>query len=416
MRATPRRAGCLILALVFLPACGSEPPAMAVDGVEYDRDDLLGLSPESRSLLAGITAVGLARSRDRVSRLTEPVVERVRREALVKRLADERTVRRAAGADDEALRAHYLTNPEYELTVRHIVFLAEEWESDARRAEARRKAERALSRARAGEPFPELAAELSQEPGADRRGGRLEPGRRGSWVPEFWTAAAALEEGEISQVVESPYGFHVIRLENRDTVPFHEARPGVVARVAELVGSRRAWRSWADSAVAAGVELREPRVRSWAEGGPDAPGDSALLATWDGGAFRVRDLRRFLASLPAEETETARSGDPGAALELARRGTRSAFLAGLARSRGLEAPEAPVAEAVRKWEERTARWAAALGFGPATELEGIKAQALEGLGRSTQGARIARDEIRRWLPLLASAYPLRGETPPVLGP
>lgn len=415
MRSMPLPSAALCLAVVATLGCGSEPPALAVDGVEYARDDLLGLSDGNRALLAGITAVGLARARDEVPHLIEPLLERTKREAVVRRLADEVIVR-AAGADEEALRAHYMTNPEHELTVRHIVFLAEEWRSDAERAAARRSAEEALARARAGEPFPELAAELSEEPEADRRGGRLEPGRRGSWVPEFWEAADALEEGEISGVVESPYGFHVIKLENRETVPFKEARPGVVAEVAELVGSRQTWRSWADSAVAAELELRHDAVRAWAEGREGAAPDSAVLAAWKGGELRVRDFRRYLASFPAHETEAARNGDGEPALALARRGARSALLAGLARERGLEPPEATVAATRREWEDRVARWAAALGFGPEMSDAEVKAAALEGLGLSSQGARIARQELRAWLPLMFRAYPARGETPPSLRP
>jgi len=46
-----------------------------------------------------------------------------------------------------------------------------------------------------------------------------------------------LEPGEISAVTETQYGFHVLRLEDRQIVPFEEARPAVVARVSALIGS-----------------------------------------------------------------------------------------------------------------------------------------------------------------------------------
>ena len=224
------------LILLSTAACGGEPPALTVGDVSFSENELLGLSSARRGELATLAAFGLSTARGETLDVLEALLERSRDEALLRHVAAEIALR-DAHVDDEQLRAHYLTNPAVELTVRHVLFFSERWRSPSHRAQARRKAEAALERLGAGEPFPEVAAELSEEPGAEGRQGLLTPGREGSWVAEFWTAARALEVGQISPVVETQYGLHVLRLEGREIVPFEEARPTVVLEVADLMGS-----------------------------------------------------------------------------------------------------------------------------------------------------------------------------------
>jgi parvulin-like peptidyl-prolyl isomerase len=80
--------------------------------------------------------------------------------------------------------------------------------------EARKKAEEVLAKARKGEDFAALAKQYSDDPGSKDKGGEY-TFSRGQMVPEFDKAAFALQPGQISDLVETQFGYHIIKLEER---------------------------------------------------------------------------------------------------------------------------------------------------------------------------------------------------------
>lgn len=398
----------LLLALA-LAACGdASPPALTVGAASFSEDQLLGLSPTRRATLAHLTALGLAVADSSWMQAGEPLIRRWKGDRRLEILAAELTLEKN-GVTDPMLEARYLTDPEYELTVRHILFFSERWRTDAERAAAKAKAERALAQLRDGADFAETAAQLSEEPGAESRAGLLTPGRKGSWVDEFWAAASALEVGDISPVTETQYGYHILRLEGREVVPFAEARGRVAREVAHSIEDPDAvLAAWLDGA-AETLEITDAALEG--AGPTDA---SATLATWPGGTLTVGDYLAWETTQPASWNHGGRGSDPerfrNSVMALARRRIALAECD----ARGLALTEADEAEQARRWDDLVYRWSATLGFRYGLGPAAVGQAALAALSSTAQGATITRDEVDDRAPLLVAAYPVSaaGETAP----
>src|SRR5580692_2948654 len=82
-------------------------------------------------------------------------------------------------------------------------------------AEAQRRAENLLTQLKAGAKFEDLARKYSEDPGSAKEGGSLGWIGKGRTVPEFEKAAFSLHKGQMSGLVKSSYGFHIIRVDDR---------------------------------------------------------------------------------------------------------------------------------------------------------------------------------------------------------
>jgi peptidyl-prolyl cis-trans isomerase C len=114
----------------------------------------------------------------------------------------------------------YAGNPdnfktEETIRARHILFTVSPDVGEEEKKEAKKKAEEVLEKARGGEDFAELAKIHSQGPSGPK-GGDLGVFGRGKMVPPFEEAVFALKPGEVSDLVETRFGYHIIKLEERN--------------------------------------------------------------------------------------------------------------------------------------------------------------------------------------------------------
>jgi len=162
---------------------------------------------------------------------------RQRVDAVVRQEAEKLTV---AVSDAEA-KAFYEQNPKLfdpgeRLRASHILIRVPEGAAPDVKQSRRAKAEALLARIRKGEDFAAVAREASEDPGSASRGGELGVFAKGQMVPPFEQAAFALPVGQVSDVVESPFGFHIIKVHERvpaGKVPFETARDQIKNHLAQ---------------------------------------------------------------------------------------------------------------------------------------------------------------------------------------
>jgi parvulin-like peptidyl-prolyl isomerase len=131
-------------------------------------------------------------------------------------LAVEAPLRQAAQEAKEERERRVVASQPTQVGARHILVMHNESlakpEAVTRtRAEARLRAQEALLKVRGGAPFEDVVKEYTDEPGGADRNGDLGVFDRATMVKPFADAAFALKVGEVSEVIETKYGYHIIK-------------------------------------------------------------------------------------------------------------------------------------------------------------------------------------------------------------
>ncbi len=136
-------------------------------------------------------------------------------------LLDTTQMRHNIQVSDDQLKVQYQNNiQQYQVPNRvhaeHILFMTV-GKTDAEVDEIKKNAEDVLKQAKKGAKFEDLAKKYSEDPGSKDKGGDLGWITQGQTVPEFEKTAFGLDKGQISDLVKTQYGFHIIKVLDKET-------------------------------------------------------------------------------------------------------------------------------------------------------------------------------------------------------
>ena len=360
-RATRVCTALLAAATAAMAACAGEPEAgdLVARAGEYELSvdeavDLLvdeeGLPIQSAvvqslvelwvdyTLLAEAAADDSTFSQIEFSGVVQPLVDQL----MVLELRDSVIQVDTAITPEELEQLYASEAPEVELRARHILLTFPPQATDEQRDSVRARLGEIRDEIVGGATFEEMAQRFSQDPGTAANGGDLGIFGRGDMFEPFEEAVMALDPGEVSDVVQTPLGLHLIRLESRRARSFDEIAPDfrafVQARryaqaestfIAELESLSAP--TLPDGAISVARELaRAPDSRI------SAQAERRALVEWQDGAYTAGE---FLTLVRAEQgalrDEILRRGDDELA-EFLRGQARRELLVEEARQSGLE--------------------------------------------------------------------------------
>jgi len=153
-------------------------------------------------------------------------------------VVDEQKLGESIPVSDAALLAAYNEQKERwvvddRVKIRHILLKTNDVPKE-KHAEVKKKTEDLLKQIKGGADFADLAKKNSQDPGSAAQGGNLDWVVKGAMVPNFEKAAFALKPNELSGVVETEYGYHILQAQERESgrvKPFGEVKPELATEI-----------------------------------------------------------------------------------------------------------------------------------------------------------------------------------------
>jgi parvulin-like peptidyl-prolyl isomerase len=348
----------------------------------------------------------------------EPLVRQQLDQQMIFDLRDSVIHADTAVSDAELKTLYAERAPGVRITASHILFSFPDEATQAQRDSVRRLAESVRKRAVGGEDFATLAREYSQDKATAAKGGDLGSFGRGELAPPLEKAALALEPGQISDVVESPYGLHILRLESKTVPRFEEMRDSFRVQVQNQRYMK------AESTYVAGIETKaQPKVTDDAvalvkeiakDPGARLSRRAALrpLVSYDGGAVTVGEFQ-FLLQSRSDQQQFSQSVQQASDQQIdnfLRNLTQRDLLVAEAKKAGLEPPQARVDSLVGSLRGQLLRVAGEIGL---RRLHRAPGEALtlavdRAVQQSLQDILTGAKDV---VPLGQIAFQLRADTP-----
>lgn len=248
---------------------------------------------------------------------------------------------------DSVLEAEFQQRqPNAQVRARHILFRLPQNATPEQRDSVIALARSVREQAVTGTDFAELATQHSQDPGTAAQGGDLGFFGRGQMVGPFEEAAFSLEPGQVSELVETPYGFHIIKVEERQLPDFESNRDAfrqqlIMARTSE---AEEAYvRRLTDSLQ---IEIEDGAV-DVARELATKPGENLnrraanrALTSYTGGAFTAGEYLDFIRGLPANQRSRLGMAEDEEIENLLNFYTRNEILVAEARKQGVQTDSA----------------------------------------------------------------------------
>jgi PPIC-type PPIASE domain len=208
--------------------------------------------------------------------------------------------------------------------LQHILFRTPQNAVPAVRNAARKKAEGALAKVKRGADFGQLASQVSEDPGSKRDNGFLPPSPKGKFVPAFDSAGWSLAPGAVSGVIETPFGYHIIKRPTQDAV-----RERLNAYVVQNAGARLDSIYMDSLAITNKIQVAKgaaATMRAAGENPDEARNSKKTITSFKGGELTVSEFMRWVRALPPQYAAQLKQADDSMLTQFAKILTQNVLL------------------------------------------------------------------------------------------
>jgi PPIC-type PPIASE domain len=225
--------------------------------------------------------------------------------------------------------------------LQHILIGVRPNTDSATQKKARKKAETTLVRLKGGANFSQLAAQISEDPGSKADSGFLPPSPKGRFVPSFDSAGWILQPGQMSGLVRTAFGFHIIK---RPTLG--EVRERLMDYLAGRAGAHLDSLYMDSLAISNKLEVvpgAPAAMRAAVQSPEDSKDSKRTLVRYHGGELTVKDYLRWVRALPPQYAMQLKGGNDSMLVRFARILTQNTLLL-------READSAHIAITKQEWD------------------------------------------------------------------